>query len=60
MDPAIAEPFKATEIQVMDVSYVDKVALDAANSYIFKGSFFDKEQKKVGMMVLLESFFALH
>ena len=44
----------------MDTSYVDQATLDLADTCIFKGKFYDQEKKKVGMVVLPDSFFALH
>lgn len=44
----------------MDTSYIDQAPLEAAETCIFKGEFFDKEQKKVGTVILPDSFFALH
>ena len=54
------EPFKAQDVQVMETSYVDKTPLDLANTCIFKGDFYDQEKKKVGMVLLPDTFFDLH
>lgn len=54
------EPFKAKDVQVMETSYVDKTPLDLANTCIFKGEFYDQDKKKVGMVLLPDTFFDLH
>ena len=59
-DLEVEEPFKAREIQVMETSYVDQTPLDLANTCIFKGEFYDQDKKKVGMVLLPDSFFDLH
>lgn len=56
MDPE-EEPYKTTNVKIMDVSYVDQVALEAADSCIFKGKFKDKDQKTVGTVILPDIFF---
>ena len=60
IDLEAEEPFKAKEIHVMETSYVDKKPLDLANTCIFKGEFYDQEKRKVGMVLLPNSFFDLH
>ena len=47
-------------MKIMDVSYVDQAALEAAETCIFKGAFYDKEQWKVGTVILPDTFFMLH
>lgn len=44
----------------METSYIDQVALEAADTCIFKGEFYDLENRKVGLVILPESFFDLH
>ena len=60
MDLAAEESFKARDLQIMETSYVDQVPLEATETCIFKGEFFDQEKRKVGVVVLPDSFFALH
>ena len=56
IDLEAVEPFKAKDVQVMETSYVDKTPLDLANTCIFKGDFYDQDKKKVGMVLLPDSF----
>ena len=60
VDLDAVEPFKAQDVQVMETSYVDKTPLDLANTCIFKGDFYDEEKRKVGMVLLPDTFFDLH
>ena len=60
IDLEVEEPFKAKDVQVMETSYVDKTPLDFTNTCIFKGDFYDQDKKKVGMVLLPDTFFDLH
>ena len=40
-----AEPYQLYDVKVMDINYIEKEALEAANACVFKGNFQDEGQK---------------
>lgn len=50
-------PYEPIEIKVMDTSFVDPETLDEHEAYVFKDTFYDKDAKKVGLVMPPGSFF---
>lgn len=58
--PEEVEPYKPIEVHVMDTSYVEQEAMEVTDACLFKGTFYDKQNKKVGVVLPPENFFKLH
>lgn len=52
--------YRPMDVNIMKTSYVELENLEEADACIFKGNFYDKDQKKVGMVIPLDTFFKLH
>lgn len=46
-----------SNVKIMEVSYIDQEALEASNTCLFNGTFYDKDKKKVGMGIPPDTFF---
>ena len=54
------EPFKPTDVRVMEISHLERKTLEEANTCIFRGTFYDEERKSVSVILPPATFFKLH
>ena len=57
---ALADPYKLVEVNIVETSHLEVEDLKKVNACLFNGILFDKSQKKVGVVLPPDSFFALH